>query len=120
MASQPFPLRKGQEDSGNAGLGADLIRAAYGGNLGLARTALEQGASVAVTDERSGLSALHIAVGTNNLALCRYLIEQWDAPFGPDKFGRWPTVVAIQCRVDVEVGDYIVEKEAEWIAAHPS
>ena len=61
-------------------------------------TALEQGADVATVHEQTGLTALHIAAGTNNLPLAAILIEDWNAPFGPDRFGRWPTVIAAECK----------------------
>lgn len=58
------------------------------------------------------MNALHIAVGTNNLLMVRYLVEQCGARFTPDRSGRWPTVIAAECEVDDVVGDYVVETEA--------
>jgi Ankyrin repeats (many copies) len=65
-----------------------LTGAAYIGNLERVREALASGFSVDAADPDTGLTALHIAAGTNNLALCRMLVEEYGAPFGPDKFGR--------------------------------
>jgi hypothetical protein len=96
---------------------ASLLRSAHAGFIDLVKTALEQGASVAAADPRDGLTALHIAVGTNNLPMARLLIEEWKAPFGPDSFGRWPSVVAAECCVSEELCDYIVEQEAAALAA---
>ena len=87
------------------------------GAISAAWTALEQGADINFDDPATGLSALHIAVGTNDLALCRYLIEECDASIVPDRSGRWPTLIAAQCRVSDELGDYIAEKEASNIPA---
>ena len=107
-------------DDDTARLNTDLLQAAYDGSLDGVRVALEQGASIAVFHEPTGLTALHIAAGTNNLALCRYLVEEWNAPFGPDKFGRWPTLIAAECHASDELGDYIVEREAEFLAQNPA
>lgn len=92
----------------------DLLRAAHAGLLDEVKQALDEGANVGAADPVTGLTALHIAVGTNNLALVRYLIEEWQAPFGPDRFGRWPTVVAAECYASEELCDYIVEQEARF------
>lgn len=91
----------------------ELLEAAYNGNDEEARAALKRGADIAARHRETGLSALHIAVGTNNLALARILVEEWKAPFEPDGFGRMPTVVAADCRVSGELCDYIADKEAE-------
>lgn len=93
---------------------AMLLRAAHLGQQDLLATALSQGARIAVAEPGTGLTALHIAVGTNNLPLTRYLVEQCKAPFGPDRFGRWPTVVAAECYAGEELCDYIVEQEAKF------
>lgn len=67
--------------------------------------------------ERTGLTALHIAVGINSLPLVRYLVEVENAPFEPDKLGRWPSAIAAECGASEELCDYIVEKEAQATAA---
>jgi uncharacterized protein len=94
-----------------------LIVAAYRGNLARVKDALKEGADVDFVDPATGLSALHIAVGTNDLVLCRYLIDECGASIRPDRSGRWPTLIAAQCRVSDELGDYIAEKEASALPA---
>lgn len=94
-----------------------LLRSAFSGNTAGAVVALQSGANANAVDPATGLSALHIAVGTNNLPLCRTLVDDWQARFFPDGFGRWPTVVAAECRVSEAMSDYIVEAEAKAIGA---
>lgn len=96
-------------------LNAGLLRAAYALDVPAAVAALEGGADVAAVHEETGLTALHVAAGTNNLALAKILIETWHAPFGPDRFGRWPTAVAAECEAGEELCDYIVEQEALFL-----
>lgn len=88
-----------------------LLRAAYDADTAGVIAALEDGANVNAVDPATGMSALHIAVGTNNLSLTQILVEDWEATFGPDNQGRWPTVIAAECRVDEVLADYIVEAE---------
>jgi hypothetical protein len=109
-----------RDDKGRARVNMDLLMAAYAGDLGGVDTALSQGAAIDAVHPETGLTALHIAVGTHNLGLARYLVEERDAPFGPDGFGRWPTLVAAECGVDDELGDYVAEKEAAYLAQNPA
>lgn len=97
-----------------------LILAADAHAIGHIRKALKAGASIDCVHRENGLSALHIAIGNNDIALCRFLIEKCNAGFFPDGFGRWPTLVAAECRVDDALSDYIVEKEAEYLAQNPA
>ena len=96
-------------------LNGSLLQAAYDFDNAAAVDALERGADVATAHGQTGLTALHIAAGTNNLALARTLVEDWSAPFGPDRFGRWPTVVAAEGEADGALCDYIVEQEALFL-----
>lgn len=96
-------------------LGASLLQAAYDFDNDAVAECLAQGADIATAHEQTGLTALHIAAGTNNLALARMLIEDWSAPFGPDRFGRWPTTIAAECRAGEALCDYIVEQEALFL-----
>ncbi|KUO69412.1 MAG: hypothetical protein APF80_08330 [Alphaproteobacteria bacterium BRH_c36] len=98
----------------------DLLRAAYDADLAGLIGALEAGADVDTADQETGLTALHIAVGMNNLAMTQALAESWSASFGPDRSGRWPTVIAAQCRVGDAMSDYIVSEEAAWLARNES
>lgn len=42
----------------------------------------------------------------------KYLIEEAGAQLRPDGYGRWPSVIAAQCRVSDAVSDFVVEREA--------
>ncbi|MBN8997713.1 MAG: ankyrin repeat domain-containing protein [Rhizobiales bacterium] len=107
--------RKGNQgdDAGTARINMNLLQAAYAGDLDGVQSAIAQGADADSVHEQTGLTALHIAVGTNNLAMTRYLIEDAGARIGPDRSGRWPTVIAAECRTSDELCDYIVEAEAK-------
>lgn len=95
-----------------------LLQCAYAADMKGVSDALKAGADVNATDPVMGLTALHIAVGTNNLTLAHMLVEQWRAVFKPDATGRWPTLVAAEARVDDALADYIVQAEAK--AYYPS
>ena len=41
------------------------------------------------------------------------ILEDAGARIGPDRSGRWPTVIAAECRTSDELCDYIVEAEAK-------
>jgi ankyrin repeat protein len=97
-----------------------LLVAAYGGDLYGIESALKQGADINAVHQETGLSPLHMAVGANDLALCRALIEKYNAGFFPDSFGRWPTLIAAECHVSDELSDYIVQKESEFLASQSS
>lgn len=90
-----------------------LLRAAYRGRLDHVQSAIDDGADVNVVPDDTGLSALHLAVGQSHLDIVKYLIEKAGAAIQPDGFGRWPTIIAAECKASVEVCDYIVECEAE-------
>lgn len=92
-----------------------FLCAVYDGDGAKAIAALKRGVDVNATDGILGVTALHIAVGTNNLSLTRTLVEDWNAAFKPDATGRWPTLIAAQARVDDALADYIVEAEAKYI-----
>jgi hypothetical protein len=98
------PSRGGPEDQ--------LLKAAYNRDHNGVLDALAQGADVNCVERQTGLSAVHIAVGNNDEFLCRMLIDEHRAAFFPDRFGRWPTLVAIECGVDESLSEYIAEREA--------
>jgi ankyrin repeat protein len=102
---------KAGDDAGEARIDHEMLEAAYYGRFEAVKTAIRNGADVNAVHEQTGLTALHLAIGTNNLRLARYLIEEAGIIFGPDRSGRWPTLIAAQCRVSEEFGDYIVEHE---------
>jgi hypothetical protein len=117
MTARPKPKPSGINEAEADRLNAGLLQAAFDLDVPGAVAALEDGADVATAHEETGLTALHIAAGTDNLALAQILIEDWNAPFGPDRFGRWPTAVAAECEAGEELCDYIVAQEAlflEW------
>jgi ankyrin repeat protein len=104
------------DSAGTARINADLLQAAHQNNMDAVRDALAQGADVDAVHGQTGLAALHLAIGNNNLTLTRYLIEEAGAKIAPDRSGRWPTLIAAQCSVSEELGDYIVEEEAKALA----
>lgn len=85
-----------------------LLHAAYEGNLAQARAAVEDGADFEYMEPQTRLTALHIAVGRDHLELVKYLLEEVGAQLRPDGFGRWPSVIAAQCRTSDEVSDLVV------------
>lgn len=112
------PGPRGEEvSSGNPDHNSALLRSAYAADSASVIEALEDGADVRFADPVTGLTALHIAVGTNNLPLTRILVEDWAAPFGPDGKGRWPSTIAAMSQVDGLLADYIVEAEAQALSA---
>lgn len=104
----------------NEQLDLTFLRAVYDADTAGAVEALKAGADVNAADPVTGLTALHLAVGTNNLGLTRILVEDWNAQFGPDGQGRWPTLIAAQARVSGKMGDYIVEAEARATPGYPT
>lgn len=96
---------------------SQLIAGAFAHQPDWIADALKAGADIDALDPETGLCALHIAVGSNDLTLCQYLVEECGASFFPDKFGRWPSLIAAECRTDEALGDYIVAREAEAFQA---
>lgn len=90
-----------------------FLKAVYSADNLNAVAALKGGIDVNSTDPRTGLTALHIAVSTNNLSLTQILVEDWHAAFKADARGRWPTLLAAEAQVDDALSDYIVEAEAK-------
>jgi len=94
-------------------LGEALLGRAYNNELNEVQRLLEyHRAPIDFSDTRTGLTALHIAVGRDHLALAKYLVEQ-GAAFLPDHQGRTPTTVAAECEVSDEMCDFIAEAEAK-------
>jgi|GEM_PF-2368305 len=116
MAQASKKARAG-DDAGTAWIDAQFLGAVYVGDAKEVQQAIKQGADIDAVHAQTGLSAIHIAVGTNNLALTRYLIEEAGARLGPDRSGRWPTVIAAECEVDEALADYVVEAEAKLLAS---
>lgn len=97
-----------------------LLLAADAHGIREIQSALAQGADINCVHPETGVSALHIAIGNNDIALCRFLIEQCGARFFADGFGRWPTLIAAECQVDDALSDYIAEQEAAFLRQNPS
>jgi hypothetical protein len=93
-----------------------FLKAVYDADLDHAIVALNKGVDVNTADPLTGLSALHIAIGTNNLSLTRTLIEEFDAAIKPDGRGRLPSVIAAECRVDDRLSEYVAKVEAKALA----
>lgn len=88
-----------------------LLFGAYHGDLELVREGLEAGADVEKSEDGTGLRALHLAVGGNHFELVRYLVEQCGARIVPDRFGRWPSVIAAACGASAELCVYLAKRE---------
>ncbi len=106
---RPIPMDRPRYDKD------DMLAAAFRGETETVLAAIADGKNVDFTDERTGLSALHIAVGSNNLPLTRALVETCNASFFSDRFGRWPSVVALECKAGDEMADYICHAEARFL-----
>ena len=94
---------------------AAFFEAAYKGELNRVEASLLFGVPVDLADKVTGMTALHLAVGRNNLELARFLVQH-GASFVPDKQGRMPTTIAAECEVSEELCDFIVEAEAAFEA----
>ncbi|MFC3071581.1 ankyrin repeat domain-containing protein [Shinella pollutisoli] len=112
---QPKPRSAGNDETLTPDYNQLMLRCAYAADIKGVVEALKAGADVNATDPFMGLTALHIAVSTNNLSLTRILVEDWHAAFKADAAGRWPTLIAAEAEVDDALSDYIVEAEAEFI-----
>jgi hypothetical protein len=93
-----------------------FLKAVYDADLNQAHAVLTKGVDVNTADHLTGLTALHIAIGTNNLSLTRTLIEEFDAAIKPDGRGRLPSVIAAECRVDDHLSAYVMKVEAKALA----
>ena len=69
-----------------------------------------------VVDRATGLNALGIAVGRNNLEMARLLVEA-GIEIIPDNQGRMPSLIAALMRVSDELADYIYEVEERALKA---
>jgi uncharacterized protein len=88
---------------------ASIVKALFTGDLATLRRYIEA-RPMLVHVYFDGLTALHIAVGTDNLKMARYLVDA-GARFEPDGQGRYPSTIAAECEVSEELCDYIVEAE---------
>ncbi len=94
----------------------DMLAAARRGDTKSVLAALANGNDVNATDGQTGLSALHLAVASNNMELTTALVEKHAASFFSDKAGRWPSLIAAEMTgVSEELSDYVVEAEARFL-----
>jgi ankyrin repeat protein len=94
-------------------LGAYLLHCILNNDAAYARELLDKGiASIDFRDDETGLTPIHVAVGTDNMTLAALLVER-GVKFVPDRKGRMPTTVAAECEVSDEMCDFIVEAEAK-------
>lgn len=108
----PFiPEHEYQKHLSDRQLGYAFLDSAYQGLSKSIVWSLENGVSVDTLDEKTGMTALHIAVGRNNLEIARILVEH-GASFIADKRGRMPSTVAAECEVSEGLCDFIAEAEA--------
>jgi ankyrin repeat protein len=104
------------ETASDAGeLNRGIISAAYLNLDTVVVSALKKGADANYVDPETGFCALHIAIGANNFPLARILVEDANASFFPDRFGRWPSLIAAECEVDEQLTDYVAEQEARFL-----
>jgi ankyrin repeat protein len=94
-------------------LGEVLLHCANFGHVEVMRELLDEDlTTIDFADDTTGLTALHIAVGTDNLRTAKFLVER-GASFLADKRGRMPTTVAAECEVSDAMCDFIAEAEAK-------
>jgi hypothetical protein len=97
-----------------------MLLYAWLGDIVKARAVLENPVAVSrflnEVDPITGMNALHIAVGRNNLEMTRLLVEA-GIKFIPDNEGRMPSLIAAICDVDDDLSDYILEAEQKALSA---
>lgn len=99
----------------------DMLAAAFRGDNDTVLAAIARGEDVNFKDKHTGLSALHLAVSTNNLELTKSLVEEHNAEFFADGFGRWPSSIACDLdHVTDEMADYICHAEARFLGIDTS
>ena len=100
-----------QEPSGTVPDHQRYLRAAYEGDLHLVQQLIDENAWPDQPDEHTGLTALHIAAGTNNLELVDYLLDTVKLDIKSDAFSRFPSTVAIECQADPDIIDRLISVE---------
>jgi hypothetical protein len=94
-----------------------FLQAVWNGDIKTVQTWLEDHVDIFnQVDDRTGMNALHIAVGRDHLDLVKLLVEA-GAEFVPDGEGRMPSVVAVDLEVSEELADYICEAEIRALQA---
>ena len=93
-----------------------LIEAVYDGDDPHSIPDLIKAGDIDRTDPATGMTALHIAVGSNDLHMTQMLVEA-GAAFMPDAQGRMPSVIAAEMEVSEQLADYIYEAESRALKA---
>jgi hypothetical protein len=92
----------------------EFLEYAWTGDMARMRTVLDDPYSRSLfldtVDEMTGMNALHIAVGRNNLDMAKLLIES-GIKIIPDGEGRMPSLIAALLETSEEMQDYIAEQE---------
>jgi uncharacterized protein len=92
----------------------DIWTAAMEGDVAAIGQALAEGQPIdGFQDSWAPVTALHLAIGADQLDAARYLVER-GAAFMPDGFGRWPSTIAALCGTSEAMNDYIDEEEARY------
>ena len=92
----------------------ELIVAAESGNLPGVEKAVAEGAQVNHPSMFDKMTALHIAAGNGNDAMVDYLLSVGADVKLQDKYGRTPSVVAIECGW-YELADRLTDLECQFI-----
>ncbi|HEY8007543.1 MAG TPA: ankyrin repeat domain-containing protein [Methylocella sp.] len=103
--------KKGLSPARQEEIQAEFLAAANDGNDPVLYHALAFGADINKPDKRTGLTALHLAIGRNAFDAVKLLVLR-GAAFVPDNLGRMPSVIAAECEVSEELCDFVVEAEA--------
>jgi hypothetical protein len=96
-----------------ANLTEAFFKAVYRSDLPAVIAAYEGGQDLNEVDEATGMAAIHIATGLDDIEIARFLIEH-RARFFPDARGRWPSIIGIECKVSDEMLDLVLEAEAPY------
>jgi hypothetical protein len=92
-----------------------FLESVWLGDIAGVRAYLKDNAAVIEEiDPRTGMNALHLAVGRSNLDITKLLVET-GIKFVPDKEGRMPSVIAAVMEVSDELADYIYEAESRAV-----
>ena len=91
-----------------------FLELAWTGDIAKMRTILDDPYSrnlfIDNVDDMTGLNALHLAVGRNNLDMAKLLIEA-GIKIIPDGEGRMPSLIAALLETSEEMQDYIADQE---------
>jgi len=66
----------------------------------------------------TGMTMLHYAAAGDQLGAARFLVDR-GASFSLDHFGRYPSLVAINCAANADLIDLLEEAESEYLDKNP-